>query len=108
MTKKQRSKKAGKKWQRLVSEQAGSGQTITAFCRERGLGRQSFFAWRNRLSQAEAKKFVEVKVARTAAEPARNNAAIEVRLRNGRSLMVEPGFDANHVCALLAVLETEA
>jgi hypothetical protein len=110
MTRKQRNRKAWKKWQRLVSEQAASGQTISVFCRERGLGRQSFFAWRKRLSQAEAKQFVEVKLAAAtaAAEPVRSNSAIEVRLRNGRTLMVEPGFDAGHVRALLAVVETEA
>jgi hypothetical protein len=31
--------------------------------------------------------------------------AIEVRLHCGRSLMVEPGFDADHLHQLLAVLE---
>ncbi len=108
MARKQRSRKAWKTWQRLVSEQEASGQTITAFCRERGLGRQGFFAWRKRLSQAEPNKFVEVTIAKPAAEPARSNTAIEVRLGNGRSLMVEPGFDASHVRALLAVLESEA
>ena len=92
MTRKQRSKRAWKKWQGLVSEQAESGQTIAAFCRERGAGRQSFFAWRKRLSQAEQKKFLEVKVTATAAEPVRSHAAIEVRLGNGRSLMVAPPY----------------
>jgi hypothetical protein len=33
--------------------------------------------------------------------------AIEIRLRRGRSLLVEPGFDASHLRALLAVLESE-
>jgi len=80
MTRKQRSRKTWKKWRRLVSEQAASEQTVSVFCRERGLGRQSFFAWRKRLSQAEPKRFVEVKVATVAAEPARGHAAIEVRL----------------------------
>ncbi len=107
MTRKQRSRKTWERWQRLVSEQAESGQTVSAFCQERGLGRQSFFAWRKRLSQAEQKQFVEVTAAKPAVEPARSNG-IEVRLRNGRSLMVEPGFDASHVRALVAVLESEA
>jgi hypothetical protein len=34
--------------------------------------------------------------------------AIEIRLSKGRSLFVEPGFDASHLRALLAVLGTEA
>ena len=37
-----------------------------------------------------------------------HDGAIEVRLMRGRSLVVEPGFDAYHLRALLAVLEAEA
>jgi hypothetical protein len=77
MTRKQRNRKTSKKWRRLVSEQAASGQTVSVFCRECGLGRQSFFAWRKRLGQAEPKKFVEMKVATVTAEPARGHAALE-------------------------------
>jgi hypothetical protein len=32
---------------------------------------------------------------------------IEIGLREGRSLVVEPGFETNHLCALLAALERE-
>ena len=32
---------------------------------------------------------------------------IEVRLRGGRSPVVEPGFDADHLRALLLVLEAD-
>ena len=31
--------------------------------------------------------------------------AIEIRLGGGRSILVEPGFDAAHLGAVLAVLE---
>jgi hypothetical protein len=34
--------------------------------------------------------------------------AIEVKLYRGRSIVVEPGFDADHLRAVLAVLEPEA
>jgi hypothetical protein len=34
--------------------------------------------------------------------------AIEVRLGRGRSLVVEPGFDAHHLRALLSVLDADA
>ena len=34
--------------------------------------------------------------------------AIKVRLNGGRSLMVERGFDADHLRAVLAVVETRA
>jgi transposase len=57
-------------------------------------------------------RFVEVQVA-IPDEPVRRPAearssAIEIRLREGRSLVVEPGFEAGHLRALLAVLESEA
>jgi hypothetical protein len=35
-------------------------------------------------------------------------ATIEVRLGNGRSLIVGPEFDANHLRAVLAILEERA
>jgi hypothetical protein len=99
-----RSKKAWTKWRRLVSEQARSGQTVKAFCGERGLCRPYFFVWKKRLEEDTPAKFLEVQVAEHGpSAPA--DSSIEIRLRNGRSLMVRPGFDAKHVRALLAVVE---
>lgn len=121
MTRRQRSRKAWTKWRRLVCEQARSGESVAAFCRQRGVCAPQFFAWKKRLRQAEtaqqpqggiggeAAKFVEVKVTGAAPEPdVPGGAAVEVRLSNGRSLLVGPGFDAQHVRALLAVVEKGA
>jgi transposase-like protein len=106
---KQRGKKAWTKWRELVSEQGRSGQSVAAFCRQRGLCAPHFFAWKKRLSQAEAAKFVEVKLAAATPEPsAGRGSAIEIRLKNDRSLVVGPGFEANHLRALLAVVESGA
>jgi hypothetical protein len=99
------------KWVGLVSEQSQSGQTVAAFCRERGLRAWHFYEWKKRLRKSEAGKFVEVQVA-VPAEPVRptgaRSSAIEIRLRAGRSLLVEPGFDASHLQALLSALEPGA
>ncbi len=99
------------KWRDLVSEQSQSGQTVRAFCHYRGLRDSLFYDWKKRIREGEAPKFVEVKVKesseRRKPEPERYRA-IEIRLPNGRSLLVEPGFDARHLRALLSVLETEA
>jgi hypothetical protein len=106
-----RGREAWAKWRALVSEQGRSGQSVAAFCRERGLCAPHFFAWKKRLSQATAHQFVEVRVAGAgqAAQPtAAHSRAIEVRLGCGRSVLVEPGFDADHLRTLLAVLETRA
>ena len=99
------------KWRGLVSEQSQSVQTVAAFCRDRGIRDSQFYDWKKRVREGEVAKFVEVKVKvpseqRTPA-PERY-PAIEIRLNKGRSILVEPGFDAGHLRALLTVLETEA
>ena len=99
------------KWRALVSEQSQSGQTVAAFCRDRGIRDSQFYDWKKRVREGEAAKFVEVKVKPSSEQrrPAPERyPAIEIRLSTGRSLLVEPGFDASHLRALLAVLETEA
>lgn len=135
MTQRERSRKARRKWQKLISEQARSGQSAAAFCRERALCRSHFYWWKKRLRAAgpdglrpPLMRFVEVKltpamperagvgpasraevVVRPAADPPpAGDGRVEVVLRNGRSLWVGPGFDAAHVQALAAVLESEA
>jgi hypothetical protein len=100
-----RTKKAWAKWRRLVAEQARSGQTVTAFCGERGLCRPYFFVWKKRLCKSTTTKFLEVQVAESPADVA-GDSRIEVRLQNGRSLLVGRGFDPEHVRGLLTVVET--
>ena len=101
---------ARSQWQGLVSEQVRSGQSVKAFCGERGLRAWEFYAWKKRLRESEGCGFVEVTApAAGQQEPTSgSHRAIEVRLRAGRSLVVEPGFEADHLRALLAVLETVA
>jgi len=99
------------KWRGLVSEQSQSGQTVAAFCRDRGIRDSQFYDWKKRIRGGEAAEFVEVKLKEPSEQrkPAPERyPAIEIRLSTGRSLLVEPGFDASHLRALLAVLETEA
>lgn len=105
----ERSKKAWTKWRKLVGEQGKSGQSVAVFCRERGVCAPQFFAWKKKLGQRATAGFVEVKVTAPGMEGvASSDRSIEVRLRNGRSLVVGPGFDEQHVRALLAVVEAEA
>jgi hypothetical protein len=88
---------------------------VAAFCGERRLCAPHFFAWKKRLRQAatprqlqgdEAAQFVEVKL--VAAASTAGDSRVEIRLQNGRSLLVGPGFDAQHLQALLAVVESGA
>ena len=98
------------RWRGLLSEQGESGQSIARFCRDRGLPLWQFYEWKRRLRELEVKPFVAVEVVAAEAEDSTStvpvtNAAIEVRLRGGRSLLVGPGFEADHLRRLLLVLE---
>jgi hypothetical protein len=131
MKQRERSKQVWGKWRKLVSEQGRSGQTVAVFCRERSLCAPYFYAWKKRLREADGgqgvlraplAKFVEVKLVpagpglvgagRDAGAGGVSRAAgdvrVEVVLRNGRSLRVGPGFDAELVRALVAVVESAA
>ena len=95
------------RWRGLVSEQVGSGKSIAAFSRERGLPLWQFYEWKKRLRQPEPSSFITVEVSETeAASPCTVQiSGIELRHRRGWSLIVEPGFDAGHLRRLLSVLE---
>jgi ATP-dependent helicase YprA (DUF1998 family) len=107
----QRREQAWAKWRDLVSEQEQSGQSVAAFCRDRELARSQFIYWKRRLREAGRAPFVEVRLAPPGVGPreqarALGSTSIEVRLRNGRSVMVAANFDARHLRALLAVVES--
>ena len=78
---------------------------MAAFCREQKLHASHFCWWKKRLRESTAARFVEVQVAESPANLP-DDSRIEIRLQNGRSLVVGRGFDAEHVRMLLAVVET--
>jgi len=99
------------KWRGLISEQSQSGQTVSAFCPDRGLRDSLFYDWKKRIREGEASNFVEVKLKQPSKRrkpSAERCPAIEICLNKGRILLVKPGFDAGHLRALLKVMETEA
>lgn len=98
-----RGAEAERHWEGIVREQARSGQSVAAFCRERGLCAPQFFVWKKRLAEAgEGTAFVAVEIRPEAAPGTR----IELRLTGGHSLLVPTGFDGEHLRALIAALET--
>jgi hypothetical protein len=104
MTQRKRNRNAWTKWRRLISEQMRSRKSVAAFCRERELRASHFFWWKKRLRENTTARLVEVQVTESSASLP-GDSRIEVRLQNGRSLMVGRGFDAEHVRGLLAVVE---
>ena len=107
----ERREQALAKWRVLVAEQEQSGQSVAAFCQNRELAQSQLTYWKRRLRETQGAPFVEVQLAQPGAEPrvkarALGSTTIEVRLKNGRSLMVAASFDARHLRALLAVADS--
>ena len=101
------------RWRGVASEQGASGQSVAAYCRERGLREWQLYEWKKRLRGFEAKPFIAVGIssseARVQPEPyIAQSSVVELRHRRGWSLMVEPGFDAAHLHRLVSVLEQES
>lgn len=98
------------KWRSLVAERQASGESVAAFCRTRELSTSQFYYWEKRLRGEGKPQFVELEIAKPFLRPkpgwAGSGSSIEVRLRNGRSLMVPADFDASHLRALLAIVES--
>jgi hypothetical protein len=122
-------------WEKILAEQAKSGQSAKRYCLERGIKPTSYYSAtkRHRLAQAmtaadnlSAKKATQVpeqKAGTTDSEPThtafvsvqiadkfgavhQESAVIRVQLRGGHQLWVGAGFDAAHLGRLVAVLES--
>lgn len=82
------------------------------FCRERGIREWQLYEWKKRSRREEEAQFQAVELTRSEAAveavPLVLGKAIEIRLPKRCSLMLEPGFDATHLRALLSILEVEA
>ena len=90
-------------WRQRVGEQESSGQSILAFCRERGLKEHSFYGWRQRLRKQNTPvrfALVETKSAAETVPP------IELMLLSGDRLRIPN--DAATLKLVLAVLREQA
>jgi len=95
-------------WREQVRRRQSSGRSVREFCDRAGLSVPSFYWWRREVRIRDARRgagdrprFVPV---RTTPEPPAG-AALEVVLGGGRSIRVGPGFDADHLRAVVTALE---
>lgn len=93
-------------WRRVVRPWQHSGLSVRAFCAQQGLAEPSFYHWRRTLGERAAPDTTFVPVQVRTEEPEDNaGGAVELVLGDGRSLRLQPGFDAATVQRLLALLE---
>ena len=93
-------------WRDRVRRYESSCLTARAFCAREGFGTESLRRWRRwlQVNPPQLPALVEVRVATAAPTPARRDCMV-VELAGGRCLTLEPGFDADAVARLVAVLE---
>jgi hypothetical protein len=103
----QRSSSKEQFWREVLQQWSRSGLSVRAFCARQGVSEPSFYAWRRTLRQreAEALRFVPVRVVSEAKPSAPGDGSVELVLAAGRRLRIGPGFDGPTVQRLLALLE---
>ena len=104
-------------WREKVRDQAGSGLSVSAFCRGEGISASSFYRWRRLLGEGDGavgatdrppalpRENVFVPVSVVGPAPALvSDTPIELILRSGVLLRVRPGFDAATLIRLVGLL----
>lgn len=90
-------------WRQRIAEQESSGQSIRAYCGERGLKESAFYGWRGRLR----KQNTPVRFALVESKPGEETPApIELLLASGDRLRIPS--DAAALKLVLAVLREPA
>lgn len=82
----------GLHWRGLLDEQAESGLSAAAFCRNRDINLHRFYRWRRRLQNEIARKpagsFLEL-----IPSCPQQESGVRIRLSSGACIEVERGFD---------------
>jgi hypothetical protein len=90
-------------WRGHWSAWQASGLSQRAYCEEHGLSHAAFGYWRNRvkLSVQALPGFVPVKLE----QPALWGCSLELRLREGRTIVIREGFDEALLTRLIRALD---
>ena len=90
-------------WAERIAAQGRSGMSVRQFCKEQGLTKCSFYAWRKRLREKGTVRFALVE--RNARRQERTaEAALELVLATGERLRIGIGVDTTTLRAVLDVL----
>jgi transposase-like protein len=109
-----RSSSGAAKWRAIIQDHQASGLPVAQFCRQRGVGQPSFFAWRRRLRHAgiprASSAFIEARVHGGAGDVSAvaaptSTSPIELLLPRGHRLLLRSGFDPQVLRDLLRELE---
>ena len=120
-------------WRSMVAKWSKSQLNIRDFCRKHRLQEPSFYHWRRELASRDNKPIATQALSttkrRSSSQPTRPtpprrnstptsrpnfvalrvvaDSPLELTLRSGHILRIPPGYDANHLRAVVSVLETQ-
>ena len=94
-------------WRDHMARWRASGESIVGYCRAQGISESAFYFWKRKFKRRDSQRgceeagpaFAEV---RLTASPA---ASLEVVCDTPRRILVHPGFDADTLAQVVAVLE---
>jgi transposase-like protein len=105
----------------LIKRQKETGLTITAFCRNEGIPKSSFYYWRKTLNRVRGKSFIPLLVNTTQASmsgPSKNypqrqqehhtscdDFLLELLYPNGTRLRIKSDPDFDHLRTLVCLLD---
>ena len=92
-------------WRDLIQQQATSGQSVSAFCAQRGLTEQSLYYWKKRVSKEVPVRFALVT---TGGAAGTQGAPLELEFSSGQRLRIPGGVDPATLRTVLAVLRERA
>lgn len=104
-----------RRWRELIEDQNGSGLTVVAFCKERGVPASSFHYWKRELKRRDAERTTDVIRPRKRVElsdfvpvhvMAEARDGIEIDLA-GVVVRVRRGFDEEALARVIHVLRRE-
>jgi transposase-like protein len=92
-------------WRKAIAEARGGGQSVREFCRERGLREDLFYSWRREIRMRDTEAAGEagfVELVRAAGQE--NRAGVTIRMGERLSIVLDRGFDATALKAVLAAV----
>ena len=96
-------------WRDVMARFDTSGQSVPAFCRAGGIGRSTFYAWRQTLAKRDAATsqpaFVPVRIR---PESSLLSSGLSLELRDGRVLRFGDALPAERIAAVVHALESAA
>jgi transposase-like protein len=106
-------------WAQVMQDRASSGESIAAYCKQRGIGRHSYFYWQKKLREAAVQQLAGSKngqqalvpsgwaQACVAEEPAPEQASVLTLRVGGAEIEVRQGFDEALLASICRALSSQ-